>query len=69
MGNDPDPSALANAFANMQAVPIDTYKAVMTCLITFKRRKSVQDHAMPCCLLAGRDDTNASATTHGEISD
>lgn len=68
IGINPDPAALSNAIETMQAVPVETYKAVLSCLITFNRRESLQHIAMPCCVIAGSEDTNAPATTMNKMA-
>ena len=68
IGSNPSPDALPNAIESMESVPVETYKAIMSCLITFNRRDKLQDLTMPCCLIAGSEDTNAPATTMGKMA-
>ena len=69
IGSNPNPDAIANAVESMQAVPVDTYKAIMSCLVTFNRRESLAELTMPCCLIAGSEDTNAPAATMHKMAD
>ena len=69
IGSNPHPEALPNAIESMQAVPLETYKAIMRCLVTFNRRESLQNLPMPCCLIAGGEDTNAPAATMSKMAD
>jgi len=63
VGENPNPVAMTNAISTMQAVPVDTYRAIMACLVTFDRRESLNTISVPCCLIAGGKDSNAPAVT------
>jgi len=62
-------SAIASAIASMSAVPEATYRAIIACLVTFDRRASLADLAMPTCLIAGSADQNAPAKTMARMAE
>jgi pimeloyl-ACP methyl ester carboxylesterase len=57
------------AIASMSTVPVDTYKQVLKCLVTFNRRDELVKLDCPVCLIAGSEDTNAPAITMKKMSD
>lgn len=57
------------AIKSMSAVPINTYRQILKCLITFNRREELADIQCPVCLIAGSEDTNAPAATMKKMSD
>lgn len=63
-----DPSVIKAAVASMSAVNPAVYKEVLSCLITFERRKEWLKVACPVCLIAGEEDTNAPAKTMQKMS-
>jgi 3-oxoadipate enol-lactonase len=55
------PGDLAMAIACMAEVPIPTYRAIVHCLVTFDRRASLPDIAVPTLVLATENDRAAPA--------
>jgi pimeloyl-ACP methyl ester carboxylesterase len=55
------PEDLALAIACMAEVPVATYKAMVHCLVTFDRRASLPDIAVPTLALAAEHDRAAPA--------
>ena len=53
----------------MSAVPPDTYRAIIQCLVTFNRRADIANLPMPCCLIAGEVDQNAPAKTMARMAE
>ncbi|MFT6879054.1 MAG: 3-oxoadipate enol-lactonase, partial [Granulosicoccus sp.] len=49
--------------------PINTYRQILKCLITFNRREEFANIQCPVCLIAGSEDTNAPAITMKKMSD
>ncbi|MBL8705839.1 MAG: alpha/beta fold hydrolase [Rhodospirillales bacterium] len=60
LGDAPDPGARPAAIAAMSAIPEASYRAALSCLVTFDRRDALPGLAMPVLLLAGSRDTVAS---------
>jgi len=60
--------AIATATASMSAVPAQTYRDIIRCLVTFNRRAEIETLPMPCCLIAGEVDTNAPAKTMASMA-
>ena len=54
---------------SMSAVPENTYRTVLECLVSFNRREEVTRLGQPCCLIAGSEDRNAPATTMQRLSE
>lgn len=61
VGDAPDPEGIALAKDCMGNVPPETYRATMTCLVTFDRRDTLGQIPVPTLVLAGEKDTNAPA--------
>jgi len=57
------------AVRSMSAVPVNTYREVLKCLVTFDRRAELSTIQSPVCLIAGSEDTNAPAVTMKKMSD
>jgi 3-oxoadipate enol-lactonase len=57
------------AIKSMSAVPVDTYRNILKCLVTFNRREELADIQCPVCLIAGNEDTNAPSATMKKMSD
>ncbi len=57
------PATIANAVKSMSQVPLDTYRAIIECLVTFNRRTEIGSISQPACLIAGEHDRNAPAKT------
>jgi 3-oxoadipate enol-lactonase len=61
MGPAPEAAGRALAIEVMSAVPADTYRAVVRCLVTFEGRANLGNIAVPTLCLAGEKDPNAPA--------
>ncbi len=61
LGPSADAAGAALARRSMAAVPEDTYRAAVACLVTFDRRSALAGYTMPALVLAGETDTNAPA--------
>ena len=59
MGPEPDPAARALAIAIMAAVPLDTYRAAVRCLVAFDERPNLARIRIPVLCLSGEHDRNA----------
>lgn len=57
------PADIANAVNSMSEVPLETYRAIIECLVTFNRREELGTISHPTCLIAGDHDRNAPAKT------
>ena len=69
MGPIASNEAVQAAIASMAAVPEQTYRDVIRCLVTFDRREQLTGLKMPCCLIAGQMDTNAPSKTMVRMSE
>lgn len=58
-----DARAIAEATATMAAVPPETYRAIIACLVTFNRRDDLARVTAPALVIAGGEDRNAPART------
>jgi 3-oxoadipate enol-lactonase len=58
-GDDTDPDAFDRAVASMSAVPPESYRAAMHCVVTFDARSILPRIAVPTLLIAGEKDTNS----------
>ena len=58
-----DEAVIDSVARSMAAVPIETYRAVLECLVTFNRRDDQANLRQPACLIAGTHDKNAPAKT------
>jgi pimeloyl-ACP methyl ester carboxylesterase len=58
-GPRPDPAGRASAVDVMSAVPSDTYRAAVRCLVTFDERANLPRISIPVLCLAGAVDPNA----------
>jgi pimeloyl-ACP methyl ester carboxylesterase len=59
MGPNADPAGRAMFIENFAAVPQATYRAVMTCLVTFDERANLPNIKIPVLCLAAELDRNA----------
>jgi 3-oxoadipate enol-lactonase len=59
MAPHPDPAARALAIETMSAVPADTYRAAVRCLVGFDERTNLAGLRLPVLCLAGEKDPNA----------
>jgi 3-oxoadipate enol-lactonase len=65
LGPDPDPEGRAIAIESMAAVPSESYRAAVRCIIGFDERANLARIAIPVLCLSGENDRNAPGT-HGE---
>lgn len=63
VGSKASASAIAAAVRSMASVPESSYRAVVTCLVTFDRYADTAAIGQPACLIAGSEDRNAPART------
>lgn len=61
IGPAADPEGRAHAVEVMSAVPADTYRAAVRCLVGFDERANLGKIAVPVLCLAGEKDPNAPA--------
>jgi len=59
MAPQPDPAGRALAIETMAAVPADTYRAAVRCLVGFDERANLASIGVPVLCLAGEKDPNA----------
>jgi pimeloyl-ACP methyl ester carboxylesterase len=59
LGPESDPEGRAIAIASMAAVPSETYRAAVRCIIGFDERGNVARIAIPVLCLSGENDRNA----------
>lgn len=69
LGDDPNPEAGPRAQAGLSALPQETYRAALKCLVTFNRRDDLAKIAVPTLLLAGQKDTNAPLKTMQKMAE
>jgi 3-oxoadipate enol-lactonase len=63
LGTNPDPAAGPTATKLMSELPEESYRAGLTCLVTFNRRDELAKITVPTLLIAGEEDTNAPLKT------
>jgi pimeloyl-ACP methyl ester carboxylesterase len=61
IGPAAEPAGCAHAVAVMSAVPADTYRAAVRCLVGFDERANLAKIGVPVLCLAGEKDPNAPA--------
>lgn len=61
IGPSADPRGCAHAVEVMSAVPADTYRAAVRCLVGFDERANLPKIGVPVLCLAGENDPNAPA--------
>jgi pimeloyl-ACP methyl ester carboxylesterase len=69
IGEGADPAGSARAEKAMSAIPADSYRAAIKCLITFDRRASLSEIASPTLVIAGERDPNAPARTMAKMAE
>lgn len=62
-------AAIEAAIRSMAAVPEETYRSIIRCLVTFNRRDDMASLSMPACLIAGEADTNAPSKTMARMAE
>ncbi len=63
LGNVCSDEAMENAINSMSKIPVNTYKEIISCLVTFNRYQDFGKIKIPSCLIAGREDMNAPFQT------
>lgn len=58
-----------SAVKSMENIPADTYKKVISCLVTFDRYNDISKINIPCCLISGSEDNNSPSKTMKKMSD
>jgi pimeloyl-ACP methyl ester carboxylesterase len=61
MSSNPPEAAVASAHASMSALPAETYRSALNCLVTFNQRDRLSDISCPTLALAGEFDAAAPA--------
>lgn len=56
------------ATASMAAVPEQTYRDTIRCLVTFNRRDALAELNLPVCVISGEHDSNAPASTMARMA-
>lgn len=69
VGDDPQPEGVEAAVSCMRRVKPDTYRAALSCLVTFDGRDKLAAIAAPTLLLAGEKDTNAPPETMARMGE
>lgn len=69
LGPDPDPAATPAVEGLMAALPEESYRAGLECLVTFNRREELGQIAVPTLLIAGEDDRNAPLKTMTKMAE
>jgi 3-oxoadipate enol-lactonase len=69
IGPSADPRGCAHAVEVMSAVPAETYRAAVRCLVGFDERANLPKIAVPVLCLAGEKDPNAPAAGVERMSD
>ena len=59
---------ISHAINSMSKIPLNIYKQVIECLITFDRYNDSAKILVPCCLIAGSEDLNAPSNTMKKIA-
>lgn len=57
------PEIIQSVEHSMAGVPVDTYRGILKCLVTFNMRNEQAELRLPACLIAGSHDKNAPAAT------
>ena len=63
VGSKAGREAINSAVGSMSRIEPDSYRQVISCLVTFDRRDDIERLACPVCLIAGSEDRNAPART------
>lgn len=57
------------AIVSMSKVPVETYRDIIRCLVTFNRRNDIINLDLPCCIISGNEDMNAPTKTMKKMAD
>lgn len=68
-GSKVSDESIDHAVRSMASVPVETYREILKCLVTFNRRESLPDVNQPVCLISGSEDTNAPAVTMRKMAE
>ncbi|MEM7293047.1 MAG: alpha/beta hydrolase [Pseudomonadota bacterium] len=63
VGPNTSAAVIEAAVNTMAAVPDETFRDILACLVTFNRYREVESITAPCCLIAGEVDDNAPVAT------
>lgn len=69
VGPEAEPGCVADIAQAMGRVPLETWRGILECLVTFNRREEIGSVEMPVCLIAGSADTNAPAKTMARMAE
>lgn len=58
-----------HAVKSMASVPVETYREILKCLVTFNRRESLSAIKHPVCVISGSEDSNAPAATMKKMAE
>lgn len=59
IGSGAKPEGIALARQGLAAVPVETFRAAVMCLVNFDQRENLEHIRIPCLVIAGDEDTNA----------
>lgn len=68
-GSAASDDAVASGIASMSGVSEESYRQVLSCLVTFNRRTEFADITCPVCLIAGEEDNNSPARTMQKMAE
>lgn len=69
MGSGATDAVKQEAIKSMSDVSATTYRDIIQCLVTFNRRNDMKNLGLPCCLIAGEEDTNAPPKTMKKMAE
>lgn len=69
IGPGADPAGVALVQKSMSGIPVDAYRTVVKCLVTFDRRTSLGGIAAPTLLIAGERDPNAPPRSMAKMAE
>ncbi len=68
-GSKVSDESIDQAVRSMAAVPVETYREILKCLVTFNRRESLANIKQPVCVISGSEDSNAPAVTMKKMAE
>ncbi len=69
VGPATDEAVISEVAETLAAIPEQTWRGILECLVTFNRRDDLGAVNLPCCLIAGTHDTNAPAKTMAKMAE
>lgn len=69
VGSNATPAIIAAAIASMSAIPQDSYRSTLECLVTFNRYYDIARLTLPVCLMAGAEDKTAPPATMKKMAE